>query len=353
MHKSMENLVIGIDFSKETMNYCCLCGSADRIVLEGVVANNQEGCKEMVRSLRNLYHGLKVNNFLFCGENTGYYSIEVAEYLFSKKYVIWLENPLQIKLSSGMRREKTDAADARMIAEYAFRHQDKAKAYNPQSKSILKLKAWLKAHNALKEVKTSLQNLMQSMQVIPSTLEQALKDTRIRLKETDKKIREILKQEDEFAVNASLAMSVPGISYISTAAILIDTRNFTRFTDPRKYANHVGCVPHKHDSGTTIHYKPHVSKASNRYINSLLTEGTVSLMTHNQCIKEYVLMKKKEGKNNGCIINNIRNKTIHRLFAVIREQKAFDLNYKGGMQKKDVSELCKVDTSLDKFSQFN
>lgn len=137
----MENLVIGIDFSKETMNFCCLRGSADRIVLEGVVSNDQEGCKEMIRSLRALQTGLKVDNFLFCGENTGCYSLEVADYLFSKKYVIWLENPLQLKLSSGMRREKTDVADARMIAEYAFRHKDKARAYNPQSKGIITLKA--------------------------------------------------------------------------------------------------------------------------------------------------------------------------------------------------------------------
>ena len=129
----MEKLVIGIDFSKETMNFCCLRSTVNTVVLEGVVDNNQDGCKEMIRKLRALQHGIKVCDFLFCGENTGCYSIEVADYLFSKKYVIWLESPLQIKLSSGVRREKTDAADARMIAEYAFRHQDKAMAYNPLS----------------------------------------------------------------------------------------------------------------------------------------------------------------------------------------------------------------------------
>lgn len=329
----MEKLVIGIDFSKETMNYCCLCGSADTIFVEGVVSNNQEGCKEMIRNLRCLQPKLKVCDFLFCGENTGCYSLEVADYLFSKKYVIWLENPLQIKLSSGMRKDKTDAADARMIAQYAFRYQDKAKAYNPESKGIIKLKSWLKAHNCLTNMKISLQNLLKSMKVIPHTLTQTLEHIIAQLKETDKKIRELLKKEDEFSMNASLAMSVPGVSYISAAAILIDTRNFTRFNDPRKYANHVGCVPHKHESGTSIRYKPRVSKASNRYINSLLTQGAVSLMTHNKETKEYVGKKTNEGKNNGCIINNIRNRIIHRLFAVIREQKTFDWNYKREIQK--------------------
>lgn len=348
----MEKLVIGIDFSKETMNYCCLSGFAGGILLEGVVDNTQEGCKEMIRALRSLRRGLKVTDFLFCGENTGCYSLEVAEYLFTKKYVIWLENPLQIKLSSGLRREKADAADARMIAEYAFRHQDKAKAYNPQSEGILKLKVWLKAHNSLKEVKVSLQNLIKSMKVVPYTLKQTLENVIEQLKETDRKIRDLLGKEAEFSTNAALMMSVPGISYVSAAAILIDTRNFTRFTNPRQYANHTGCVPYKYESGTSIHRKPHVSKASNRHVNSLLTQGAVSLMTHNRQTKEYVIKKTKEGKNNGCIINNIRNRTIHRIFAVIREQRTFDWNYKGKMQK-DLSERLRSDKSFDNCPKIN
>lgn len=349
----MKKLVIGIDFSKETMNFCCLQGSASRILLEGVVCNDKEGCKEMIRRLRSLQAGLKVGDFLFCGENTGMYSLEVADYLFSKKYVIWLENPLQLKLSSGLRREKTDASDARMIAEYALRYGDKVKCYNPDSKGIQKLKAWLKAHNVLKEMKISLENTLKGMKVAPYTLKQTLEEVKAQLKETDKKIREVLKKEEEFSLNASLAMSVPGISYIGAAAILIDTRNFTRFTEARKYANHTGCVPHKQESGTSIRHKPRVSKASNRYINSILTQGAVSLMTHNRQTREYALKKTKEGKNNGCIINNIRNKTIHRLFAVIREQRPFEWTYQCEIQKKTQQEKNIPEASIKNFLQLN
>lgn len=330
----MAKLVIGIDFSKETMNYCCLCGSVATVVLEGVVENSRKGCQEMVRALRSLQSGLKVGDFLFCGENTGCYSLEVAEYLVSREYPIWLESPLQIKLSSGLRREKTDKADARMIAEYAFRHADKFKPYHPKSEGIRKLNAWLKTHCALTEVKVSLQNQISSMrQYVPPTLEEALEDIKERLKESDREIRELLKKETEFSKNASIAVSVPGISYITAAAILIDTENFKRFTDPRKYASHVGCVPYKYESGTSIYRKPHPSKASNRFINSLLTQGAVSLMTHNKDIKEYAMRKRQEGKHNGCVINNIRNKIIRILFAVIKEQKEFDCDYKCKMQK--------------------
>lgn len=335
----MEKLVIGIDFSKESMNYCCIHGAAHSMVLEGVVGNSVDGCKEMVRSLRTLFPKARVRDFLFCGENTGVYSLAVSDYLFSKKYAIWLENPLQIKLSCGMRREKTDKADARMIAEYAFRHQDKVKPYNPQSESIRKLKAWLKTHDALTQAKKSLKNLAASMDTIPLTLRKSIDELEEQLKQTDRKIRQLLEKEEELALNAALLMSVPGVGFVTAAALLIDTGNFTRFCDPRKYASHTGCVPYRHESGTSIHRRARVSKASNRYVNSLLTEGSVSLMIHNKEMREYAERKRKEGKNNGCVINNIRNKTIHRVFAVIRKQEPYDKNYKWKTKKGILEEV--------------
>ena len=58
------------------MNFCCMDSQDMRVLLEGEV------------------------------ENTGVYSLETAECLTSRGYFVWLENPLQIKLSSGMRRGK-------------------------------------------------------------------------------------------------------------------------------------------------------------------------------------------------------------------------------------------------------
>ena len=39
--------------------------------------------------------------------------------------------------------------------------------------------------------------------------------------------------------------------------------------------------------------------------------------------------KTAEGKVHAVIVNNIRNKTIHRLFAVIRDRVPFDWSYSG------------------------
>lgn len=326
----MAKLIIGIDFSKETMNFCCLDGKTGEILKESVVPNTDEGCKEMVKELRGLRSSVVAGDFLFCGENTGIYSLVAADYLTAKHYPVWLETPLEIKLSSGIRREKTDSADARMIAEYAFRFRDRARIYRPSSQTILKLKSWLKVHNELTKNKVSIRGVLKNSVLDKAAikpLEVALLTIEEQLKNVNRQIKQTL-QDEELKVNADLMRTVPGISDISAAAIIIDTQNFTRFNKARQYAAHTGCIPYKHESGTSIHRKEHVCKASNRYINTLLTQGSVSIMTHNPQMRAYAEKKRSEGKHNGCIINNIRNKTLHRVFAVIRTQRPFDANYR-------------------------
>ena len=68
-------------------------------------------------------------------EATGIYYETIANYL-SQKYDVIVINPLKIKEygKSLFNRTKTDKADAKLIAEYAYRHHDKLDFYTaPQS----------------------------------------------------------------------------------------------------------------------------------------------------------------------------------------------------------------------------
>ncbi len=334
----MAKLIIGIDFSKEKMNFCCMDAQNMSVLMEGEVENSRQGCGEMTKRLRGLRTGLRSCDFLFCGENTGIYSLETAECLTSRKYFVWLENPLQLKLSSGIRRSKTDTLDARMIAEYAYRHQDKAKRFSPCGESLKKLRELHLTRRKLKDCEVALKNFSGSLpkDSLPAAkaLRKAMESIKESIRALEKEICGLLMNDPEFKENALLAVTVPGISWVTASAIILDTRNFTRFNTARQYANHTGCVPHEHDSGTSVHRRPRVSKASNRYVNSLLTQGANSLLTHNPQTREYAQKKRQEGKPHGFIVNNIRNKTIHRLFAVIRNRKPFDWAYVNEFQRK-------------------
>jgi hypothetical protein len=48
-------------------------------------------------------------------------------------------------------------------------------------------------------------------------------------------------------------------------------------------------------------------------------------------MKEYKERKKKEGKKGFLVMNNIKNKILHQVFAVVRSGEMFKLDYKHPM----------------------
>ena len=69
-----------------------------------------------------------MDEVLLCAEFTGRYIYPLAVACHEEEAFLWMEDPSRIKNSFGLVRGKSDSVDARRIAEYAFRHQDKAVA---------------------------------------------------------------------------------------------------------------------------------------------------------------------------------------------------------------------------------
>ena len=136
-------MFIGIDFSKEKVDVAIifaegLSETAGRVFNE--FNTTTSGYRRLEKWVRQNSNGTDPSLWLFCGENTGDYSKGLSNFLFGKGYDIWLENAKCIKDSSGIRRLKSDRADASMIAEYAMRNHDKAVMYKPLGDSLLQLR---------------------------------------------------------------------------------------------------------------------------------------------------------------------------------------------------------------------
>ena len=140
MQRYMENLIVGIDFSKKTLNYCVLSGSVDNIAAEGVLGNNRKGWSSLLRLARKRLRACDACGLLFCGEDTGLCSWPAAEWLTSHGCRVWLGDAFRMSRSMGYAPEKTDASDARRIADYAFRYSDKAVDYVPMTEADKRLR---------------------------------------------------------------------------------------------------------------------------------------------------------------------------------------------------------------------
>ena len=339
-----KSLFIGIDFSKKTFDVSVIHSnnlqSADYLQFE----NSKEGCISLLKRVKELTDE-PGECWQFCGEHTGLYSILLSEYLVKQGHDIWLENPLQIKQSTGIKRDKNDKIDSRDIALYAYRFQDKSIRYQLPGKALKTLELLLSFRERLLSNKQTLlvsaseiRRVLQRDSTARFIYEQSQKDIeRINkeIKEVEKRMLEQIETDEQLQENYSLVSSIKGVALINTVAILVATRNFTRFENSRQFACYSGMAPFGRQSGTSVNSKPRVSNLANKKIKVLLTQAARCAVNYDPDIRRYYERKLREGKDNWLILNNIRNKMIHRIFAVVRNKQFYQVNYKNSLDKID------------------
>lgn len=331
----MKKLFIGIDFSKLKFDVAVLNGDTKEIVSTNIFDNQANGYAEFVAWVKENFV-CKKSHILFCGEHTGYYSSNLSIFLAESGYDLWLVSGLQMKLSQGIKREKTDKIDACYIADYAFRYQDKAFIYSPVSTALQEMKDLLSYRERLVEFKKILVTSAGEMKNVRTTessdyineqSHKQIKDLSQRISDCEKRIESVIKQDVSLATNYKLMNSVKGIGLVNAALILAATANFTLFTDPRKFGCYCGVVPFKHSSGTSVRGKTRISHLANKKIKTALTLAARNSVRYDPELKAYYERKIAEGKNKFLAINNVRNKLIHRIFAVVRDGQKYNENY--------------------------
>lgn len=262
-------------------------------------------------------------------ENTGRYNwalLEALEPLAHKVYVI---SPLHLKKSIGIARGKNDKVDALRICSFIEKNQEETPQWKPSAKSIKKIKVLLTERALRIKMKRQLSGqqhdykLMKGIGLDKTLLKlnlQLIKNLEDQVKTIEASIEKIISEAPELKQQHSLAMSVPGVGKVLSWMFLSKTEGFITITDPRKMACYSGVVPFDFQSGTSIRKRPGVSMLADKTIKSVLHLGAMSAIRLDNDLRAYYLRKVKEGKNKMSVLNAIRNKIIHRVFAVIKNQ---------------------------------
>ena len=339
----MKNLFIGIDFSKKTFDVSFFEKDGTGEFYYSQFENNRDGFKLLIKWIRSNTK-VRKEEWLFCGEHTGLYSLDLTTCLLKQNLFIWLENPLQIKLSTGIKREKTDKTDSLEIAHYAFRFQDKAVCYKLPDKVFSSLQNLLSFRGRLVKNKKELLVAAKELRSVfnrDKTARYIYEQSMFEVDRLSKKIKEIEKQMlllldemEELKANYERITSIKGIGMINALMILIYTENFTRFTDCRKFACYVGVVPFDKSSGTSLNKGKRISRLASIPIKSLLTQAAKCAVVHNPKLRDYYLRKRTEGKSIKVVINNVRNKLLQIMFALVQNGQSYINNYENQLEIK-------------------
>ena len=98
--------------------------------------------------------------------------------------------------------------------------------------------------------------------------------------------------------------------------------------NPRALANYLGICPHERSSGTSLRKRPRSSRLGPPRMRKLLHLAARSLVQHDLPIKQYYLQKLKDGKPKMLVLNNVENRLLKIMCAVLRTETPYKKNHR-------------------------
>ncbi len=320
---------VGTDISDEVLDFCVMENGL--VVLEEQIPNKKRDIHRVIKKMRAL--GVAEKNSWFCAEYTGVYGNELRLVLEDHQFVYSMVPATEINKSIGMVRGKNDRIDAKRIAEYCRRFNDKLRPSKLPEKYLLELKQLFvfrkqqvknrtRSKNYLKSVQKSWESAPQKM--IISKVKKQIRDLDSLVLALEKQMIKIIHDKDEAKRNYDLITSTPGIALVSACYMIICTENFLLFNDARKFASYVGVAPFEYSSGSSIRGLTRTSKYRNKEMKSLLHNGMSSLLSSKNELGVYYRRRIKEGKQKDKVKNAVVFKMITRAFAAVKRETPYN-----------------------------
>lgn len=321
---------LGIDVSKEYFDAVVILDGVKEKSVHNQFVNDYKGIKSLCKWLKE--QGSTFENTLVCLEHTGMYGKLIIKYLIGFNFSIWVEMSLKIIRSIGVQRGKNDKVDAERIAYYAIKNVDEAVIYKAPRKEVDKIRNLLSLREKLVVTKASLlRNVkeLKSFDQETAKLSENLQKNSVKgivldLKNIESQLDKIISGDEKLSRIYKVATSVTGIGKVTALFLICFTNEFTMYATPRQLACYAGVVPFEHTSGKSVRSKPKVHYMANKKLKKQFQMCAMSAITSDPELKQYYKRKVEEGKSKMLVINNVRNKLVHRVCACIKNDKMYE-----------------------------
>jgi len=296
-------------------------------------ANSEKGFLSLLKELS--LASVNVEESIYCMEATGVYGEHLAHFLYKKGYFVCVENPLKVKRSFGISNKKSDAIDSKRIAEYAYRFMDELRNWKPKPQIVEEIRMFLTQREQIIKQKVANINSKKALERKYQQSPEAIKNIKdmiviqVKLiKNIEKIIIDLIKANPEYMQTYSNIISIPGIGNIIGAHILVMTNGFSEHLNYKELASYLGIVPEIYESGTSVRRRSSSSGLGPGTLRKLLYLASMTSRLHNKSMKEYFLRKVANGKSKKLVLNNIGNKLLKLIVALIKSGNSYNENFR-------------------------
>lgn len=312
---------IGIDIAKLSFEACLL--RAQGKALHKHFDNTPAGFAKLVRWVESLAPEAVAH---FCLEATGTYSEALALFLAEADQRVSLVNAFRIKhaaLAQGA-ANKTDAADARVIADYC-------RQYNPplwrrSAPEVRVLVALLRRLSAISTQRQQEENRLAEPNLpkpVMRSLKQSLRflDTQIQTLEAE--IEAHINTHPDLKADRDLLLSIPGIAEVTAARILAELPDVAQFASAQDAAAYAGLAPSQYRSGTSVRKRTRLSKRGNARLRAALYFPAMSACRFNPLVRALYERLLARGLCRKAALGAAMRKLLMIAFGVLKSRKKF------------------------------
>lgn len=312
----MSNIILGIDVAKLKLDVALVF---DGKTLIKQFDNSASGFKLLSAWLTSL----DIEEVHACLEATGTYGAAVALFLHENGHRVSVVNPFRIKgyAASQMQRNKTDCADARLIADFC--RTQKPARWLPLETQTSELQAITRRIEVVQEMLQMEQNrLAVSPAKTKASVRRIITVFEQEIVALQKSITEHFDDHPDLKEQSRLLQTIPGIGK-KTASLLLAEIEFGRYQSAREVAAYAGVTPQRAESGTSLH-RTKLSKMGNKRVRKGLYFPAIVAAKHNEIVKEFAARLAGNGKTSMQIVCASIRKLLHIAFGVLKHKTPFD-----------------------------
>lgn len=311
--------ILGIDMAKAKFQVALR--SPEGKLRQKSCPNTTTGFKELGAWLTR--HG--VTQVHACLEATGTFGEALATWLYDAGHAVSVVNPAVIHAyaRAQLRRTKTDALDAALIADYAATQQPALWA--PAPPEVRQLQALVRRLDALYAMRTQETNRLAAgvdVAEVQASIEAVLARLDEQVAQVRQLIREHIDRHPPLRQQQALLTSIPGIGE-ATATVLMAELFAKRYASAKQAVAFAGLAPRIRESGT-LRGRTRLSKIGSSRVRKALYFPALTAIRHNPTIRAVRSRLHAAGKPPMVIVGAAMRKLIHVAYGVLKSGRAYD-----------------------------
>lgn len=280
-------------------------------------------------------HQLSPENCVICMEATGVYNEVLAHFLVANQYRLAIQPPLEVKKAFKPVGHKTDPVDSCQISEYAYRYFDQLTFWQPRHETLEQIKVLLTTREQFSGQVTAHKNALHALHrkkvrtpLAEQAHREAIQELQDHIQELEQEIQRLIDQDPDFKQLVGLLLSIPGVGLLLASHLLVLFESASQPPTAKQLSAYIGICPYEKTSGTSVHSPPTSRHYGPPMLRKLLRLAALSLRQHNPQFRRYYERKVAEGKPKAVALNNISNKLLKIICAILRSSTPFIPGYR-------------------------